>query len=110
MGGYKTVYRIRLRVFWSSLRFDVSDWVEQCSHCMLTYFWRRSGKILMFFFSISSPFTTVYIELWMPDHRIDKNGYMILINVMCDISQFVVVVSATDESSATLAFYLCNTF
>ena len=57
-----------------------------------------------------SPFTTVYVGLWMPDHRIDKNGYMILINVMCDISQFVVVVSATDESSATLAFYLCNTF
>ena len=39
----------------------------------------------------------------MPVKYTDSNGNMALMNVMCDMSQFVVVVIVTNESSATLA-------
>ena len=37
MGEYKTLYRIRLRLFWPRLCSDVSNWIKKCPHCMLTY-------------------------------------------------------------------------
>ena len=39
----------------------------------------------------------------MPGKYIDSNGKMVLMNAMCDMSQFVVGVPVINESSATLA-------
>ena len=39
----------------------------------------------------------------MPGKYTDSNGNMALMNAMCDMSQFVVVVPVTNESSSTLA-------
>ena len=52
---------------------------------------------------ISSPFAILHFDLWMPSYHINSNGYMGLMNVMCAISQFVVVIPVPDESFATLA-------
>ena len=41
----------------------------------------------------------------MPGHHTDSNDYIALMNVMYDMSQLVVVVPVSDESSATLASY-----
>ena len=38
--------------------------------------------------------------MWIPDHHTDSNGCAALINVICDISQFVVIVPVPDETSA----------
>ena len=59
----------------------------------------------MFSWLVNSPFSILYVDLWIPSHHSDPNGYMALVNAMCDMSQFVVVVSVPDESSATLASY-----
>ena len=48
MGEYKTLYRIKLRFFWLRLSSEVSDWIKQCAHCMLTYRQRRRIQELMF--------------------------------------------------------------
>ena len=32
MGEYKTLYRIRLRVFWQKLREDIKQYVKNCAH------------------------------------------------------------------------------
>ena len=41
----------------------------------------------------------------MPGCHSDTNVYMVLMNVMCDMSQFVVVFPVPDESSAILVSY-----
>ena len=41
----------------------------------------------------------------MPGHFTDSNGNVALMNTMCDMYQFVVVVPVPDETSATLADY-----
>ena len=33
MGEYKTLYRIRMRFYWPSMRGDIKDWVKFCAHC-----------------------------------------------------------------------------
>ena len=38
-----------------------------------------------------------------PGHFTDSDGNVALINIMCDMTQFVVVVPVPDETSATLA-------
>ena len=41
----------------------------------------------------------------MSGHRTNNNGNIALMNTMCDMKQFVVVVPVPDESSVTLASY-----
>ena len=43
------------------------------------------------------------MDLWIPGHHSDSNGNMTLMNDMCDMNQFVVVVPVSDDSPATLA-------
>ena len=105
MEEYKSLYRIKLRYFWPSLRSDVADWIKQCAHCIITYRWRRRGQELMLSWPVSSPFAILHVDLWISVHHFNPNGNMTLMNAMCDMNQFVVVVPVPDESSATLASY-----
>ena len=41
----------------------------------------------------------------MSGHHTDENDNTALMNSICDMSQFIVVVSVPDKSSATLASY-----
>ena len=47
-------------------------------------------------------FAIIHIDLWMPGKYTDSKGNMELMNAMCDISQFVVIVPVTNESSTTI--------
>ena len=64
----------------------------------------------MFSWYIRSPFDIVYVDLWIPGKCTDSKGNMALMNDMCDISQFVVVVPVTNEYSATLADKYSNIY
>ena len=57
----------------------------------------------MLHWSIGSPFAILRVYLWMICHHTDSNDNMTLMNTMCDMSKFVVVVHVLDVSSATLA-------
>ena len=105
MGEYKHLSGIMLRLFWPKLRFDIHRWIKECPHCQLTFRWRRRGQELMFSWPLSIPFAILHVDLWMPGKFTDSKGNTALMNAMCDMSQFVVVVPVPDESSATLADY-----
>ena len=72
---------------------------------MLTYRWIRQGQELMLSWCVSSPFAILHVDLWMPGNYTDRNGYMALMNVMRDMSRFIVIVPVPDEFSAILASY-----
>ena len=59
----------------------------------------------MFSWPVSSPFAILHVDLCIPGHFTDSNGNVALMNTMCDIYQFVVVVPVPDETSTTLAYY-----
>ena len=56
----------------------------------------------MFSWPLNIPFAILHVGIWMPGRYTGSKGKMALINVMCDMSQFVVIVSVPEESSATL--------
>ena len=70
---------------------------------MLTHRWRRRGQELMFSWPVSSPFPILRVDLWMPWHFTDSKYNVALMNSMCDMCLFVVIVPVSDETSATLA-------
>ena len=61
--------------------------------------------VIPFFTITITPFAILHVDFLIPGHHTDSNSYMALINVMCDISQFVVIVPVPDESSTTLTSY-----
>ena len=54
---------------------------------------------------LSIPFAIIYFDLWMPDKYTDSKGNMALMNTMCDISQFIVIVPVPDEFPAAVTDY-----
>ena len=61
MGEYKTLYRIRLRLFWPRMRSNIHQWIKECPHCRLTFHWRRQGHELVFSWLVSSPFAIIHV-------------------------------------------------
>ena len=55
----------------------------------------------MFSWPVSSPFSNLHADLWVLGHFVDSSGNVALMNIMCDMTQFVVVVPVPDETSAT---------
>ena len=83
------------------MRTDIKEWIQQCPNCILTCRWRRRGRELMFSWPISSPFAILHVDLWSSGHMTDQNGFIALMNTMCDMIQIVGVVPVPDETSAT---------
>ena len=52
---------------------------------------------------VNSPFAIIHVDLWIHSKYTDSKGNMILMNDMCDTSQFVVIVPVTNESSTNFA-------
>ena len=90
-------------LFFASMCADIKEWMQQCPNCILTCRWRRQGQELIFSWPISSPFAILHVDAWSPEHMTDHNTYIALTNIMCDMTQFVVVVPVPDKYSATLA-------
>ena len=57
----------------------------------------------MFLWPVSSPFVTLHVDLWLQGHFTDHNGNVAPMNVMCDMTQFVIVVPVLDEIADILA-------
>ena len=62
MGEYETLYRIRLRFYWSRMRTDIKEWIQKCLHCTTTYSWRRRGQECIFSWPVSPYFTILHVE------------------------------------------------
>ena len=60
----------------------------------------------MFSWPVRSYFAIIHVDIWMPSKYTDSEGNMALMNDIYDMSQFVFVVSITNEASAILVgFY-----
>ena len=52
---------------------------------------------------MSSLFAIIHVDFWIPGKYTDSKSNIVLMNVMCDMSGFVVVALVTKDYSATLA-------
>ena len=104
MGQYKTLFRIRNRFFWPTLRLDIQNWVKQCSHCVAYDIWTMRQNELYFSWPITSPFYIMYIDLWVPGELISSDGKkQYVMNCLCDMTQFVISIIAENPTASLLA-------
>ena len=59
----------------------------------------------MFSWPVSSPFATLHADLWMAGYFTNSSGNVDLMNVICDMTQFVIVVPVLNETASTLTEY-----
>ena len=52
---------------------------------------------------MSSLFAIIHVDFWIPGKYTDSKSNIVLMNVMCDMSGFVVVAPVTKAYFATLA-------
>ena len=95
---YKTLHRIHLRFFWPHSRKVVTDWCLKCPHCRLA----TNGSIarnskLILSWPLCCPFYILHVKLWQPGAIENYRGETYLMNVMCDLTGFVIV-NATNNN------------
>ena len=102
-GEYKTLYRIRLRFLWASMREDIKQWVKQCAECVAANAWRSRRSELYFSWPVTLPFWIMHVDLWSPGSTEinGKKGY--LLNSVCDLTQFTVSSVTYDTTALQLS-------
>ena len=59
----------------------------------------------MFSWPISLPFVILHADLWLPGYFTHSSHHVALMNVIRDMTQFVIVVPLPNETTSTLAEY-----
>ena len=87
MGEYNILYRIRLRFFWSKLRENIKQWVNNCAHCIIYNVWRNRHQELHFSWPVTIPVHSIHLDIWSPGNVLNEyeDGGHIL-NCMRDLT------------------------
>ena len=89
--SYKTLFHLRLRLFWPTMRKEIKLWAKRCVYCVSYDIWRTRMSKLHSSWSATVPFWIMHVDLWSPGHISDDQGQKgYLMNSMCNISQFVI--------------------
>ena len=104
MGTYKTLFKTRMRLFWTRIREYIKTWVARCAHCVSYNVWRTRKSEMHFSWPITVSFWVMNVDLWYPflveDAGREKD---ILMSSMCNLTQFIVSSPTLDIDAASLA-------
>ena len=98
MGIYKTLHRILLLFFWPHSRKVVTNWCLKCPHCLTTNGSVAHNSELVFSWPLCCPFYILHVDIWQPGAIENYRGETYLMNVMCNLTGFVIV-NATNNIS-----------
>jgi hypothetical protein len=103
MGRYKTLFRLRQCFFWPSMRKFVEDLVDDCPHCALASSSKSNKSEIMFDWPLDSPFCTLHVDLFSMGEVKGDGVKEHAMNIMCDMSQFVITTPVPDTAARILA-------
>ena len=109
MEKYKTLYRIRLILFWSKLREDIKQWVKNCTHFISYNVWHNHRQELYFSWPVIIFFYTIRLDIWSPVNVLNEHedgGH--ILKCICDLTQFIVSCILIDTRSEALSKILRN--
>ena len=103
-GKYKTLYIMRLRLFWTGLCENVNKWLKGCVHFISYNVWRNRKQELHFSWPLKNPFYIMHADIWSPGNSLqgNKSGCH-LINTMCYLTQLVISLVTTSTMAELLA-------
>ena len=106
MGGWKTMTIFRMRFYWPHMRKRILDWVNMCASCIPARSQVRASSGLVHSWPVTTPFTIISADICLSGDIKNINGQKALMNAMCDMCQWVVLVAIT----GTEASYLVRMF
>ena len=91
MKAFKTLLLIRMRFFWPGMRKIIMTWVKSCAGCIPADIRNRESSGLNHSWPITVPFAILSVDIWKPGVVKNADGFIALLNAMCDMTQFVVM-------------------
>ena len=100
MGIYKITFQSRIRFFWPKVQ---NMGKVMCSFPRLQLVKIQPTRTLIFVVN-KFPFYIVHIDIWVTSKlSVDLGSSCVFLNVMCDLTQFVVSVIVADATAEFLA-------
>jgi len=103
MAFHKTFLAIRMRFFWPRMRTSIQTWCKGCEQCIRSRARRKESTGLVHSWPITSPFAIISVDIWKPGETKNADGYKMLLNAMCDMTQFIVSTPIKTTESTFLA-------
>ena len=105
------IYSASVCIFLPKLRETLKTWVKACAHFRAYDIWITRQQELYFLWPIVCPFYIVHVDIWVPEEVLIDNGIKFMfLNVMCNLTQFVISTSLPEKkTSALLAIFFMET-
>ena len=103
LGINTTLTALRLRFLWPDMRADILKWVRSCATCIQANNITYSSRQLLHSWPLLTPFAIISADIWSPGDIVSPTGAKCILNVMCDMTQFVISIALSHVNSAELA-------
>ena len=90
-GITRTLYRLQTRFWWPGMVRDATEGVRGCLHCNLGNTTNHETQTQINTNTSSSPFATVYMDVWSPGDLPDKHGNTKVLTMMDCLTGFVII-------------------
>ena len=90
-------------VLWPNMQSFIEDYVAKFPHCILANLCCATASKLMHSWPLDSPFSIIHIDIWYPGDKTDQDDNWYLLNTMCDMTQFMIMIPTPDIHTHTLA-------
>ena len=103
LGINTTLTVLRLRFLWPDMRSDILKWVRSCATCIQANNVTYTSRQLLHSWPLLTPFAIISADIWSPGDIVSPTGAKSILNVMCDMTQFIVSVALSHVNAAELA-------
>ena len=106
MKSFKTLLLIRMRFFWPGMRKAIITWIKSCTGCIPAGIRNRESSGLNHSWPMTVSFAILSVDIRKSGIVRNADGYIALLNAMCDMTQFIVMSPVKSSSAHILRGYL----
>ena len=92
---YKTLYRLRTRLFWGSMLENINKWTSWFSHCDYYNMWHKQKSELYLYWSVTFPLLIMHVTPPQSPNKKDVINTHCIVN---NISEYHTIHNTTHRS------------
>jgi hypothetical protein len=109
LGIKKTLFKVRKRFMWYSMRKDVTDWCNKCIECAARKGPLKRAKAKFKQYNVGEPLERIGIDVMGPMTRSTK-GHKYILTIVDYFSKWIVAVPMRNQEAKTVAHKLVENF
>lgn len=100
--GQKKLYaKLRQNFYWKNMTKDIARYIRNCENCKLNKHAQYTREEMIITETPEKPFDSLVIDLIGP--LTATNGKLYVVTIICDLTKYLVCVTATDKTAKTVA-------